>query len=110
MSVLLDQAGVHLSAGPEGLAVSGVVGFDVAAVLAATGREWLAAQAAGTAVDFDLCGVEGVSSAALSVLLEWARCARQAGLEVRAVRLSAPLTRLTRLAGLDRLMPLAEAA
>ena len=110
MSLLLDRSGVCLSAGPEGLAVSGEVGFEVAAALAATGSDWLAEQPAGTRVDFDLCGVAGVSSAALSVLLEWFRRARAAGLKVRAVKLSTPLTRLTRLAGLDRLLPLDEAA
>ncbi|MDI5936208.1 lipid asymmetry maintenance protein MlaB [Halomonas kalidii] len=110
MSLLLDRAGVRLTAGAEGLAVSGVVGFDVAAALAATGSDWLATQPAGNRVDFDLGGVAGVSSAALSVLLEWTRRARAAGLEVRAVHLSAPLIRLTRLAGLDRLLPLDEVA
>ncbi|MFW3614302.1 STAS domain-containing protein [Billgrantia antri] len=107
MSRLLERAGVRLEAGPEGLAVSGDVDFGIAAPLAEAGSDWLAEQSAGARVVLDLEGVEQVSSAALSVLLEWARQARAADVEIRQVRLSAPLARLTRVAGLDELLPLA---
>lgn len=106
MSVLFDRQGTRLEALEQGLAVTGDVDFDVAAPLASAGREWLAEQASGTCVRFDLCGVDRVSSAALSVLLDWTRGARGAGLEVKRVALSAPLARLTVVAGLNDLLPL----
>lgn len=110
MSLLLEHRGARLEATDEGLRVSGRVGFDAAAALAASGRDWLVGQPAGTRVVFDLCGVAGVSSAALSVVLEWMRCTRAAGLKLRTVRLSHSLQRLTEVAGLDRLLPVEEAA
>lgn len=108
MSLLLDRGGVRLEAGPAGLAVAGDVDFDIAAPLAEAGSGWLAEQSSGSHVALDLRGVEQVSSAALSVLLEWTRRARAAGVQIDSVRLSAPLLRLTRVAGLDALLPVAE--
>lgn len=110
MSVLLDLDDVRLEAGPAGLAVHGEVDFVVATRLAREGSDWLDGQPAGTCVIFDLSAVIGVSSAALSVLLEWTRSARLAGVTLESVRLPAALVRLTRLAGLDRLLPLDQAA
>lgn len=106
MSRLLERGGIELEAGPEGLAVSGDVDFDIAAPLAEAGTAWIAGQPAGTRITLDLSGVERVSSAAVSVLLEWTRQSRRAGVKIREVRLSAPLARLTRVAGLDDLLPL----
>lgn len=106
MTRLLERHGVRLEERAGALVVSGEVGFEMAATLAATGADWLAGRPGGSAVVFDLRGVAGVSSAALSVLLEWARRARAAGLEVQVVRLSPALRRLTEVAGLDRLLPL----
>lgn len=108
MSVLLEQRSSCLEADGGQLAVTGEVGFEVAAAMAVAGSAWLAGRPSGSEVVFDLSGVGRVSSAALSVLLEWTRQAREAGVEVAAVRLSAPLERLTRVAGLDTLLPLAE--
>lgn len=108
MTLLLDRQGVRLKSEDAGLAVTGQVDFDAAAALAAKGRDWLAAQAPGAKVQFDLRGVDRVSSAALSVLLDWTRGARAAGLEVCGVVLSPPLARLTAVAGLDALLPLAD--
>lgn len=88
------------------LSASGEADFDVAATLASSGCEWLARQAQGSHVGFDLSQVNQASSAALSVMLEWLRCARDRQLVVDAVRLSRPLSRLTTMAGLDRLLPL----
>ncbi|ERS89118.1 MULTISPECIES: STAS domain-containing protein [unclassified Halomonas] len=105
MSDLLALDGLRLEAGDACLVVVGEVGFEHAAALAEAGSRWLAGRAAGEGVGFDLTGVAGVSSAALSVLLEWARAARRAGLTLEGVRLPAPLLRLTELAGLDRLLP-----
>ena len=106
MKALLDQSGVHLEVESNVLAASGEADFDAAAVLAASGCEWLREQPAGSAVCFDLRGVNRASSAALSVMLEWLRCARDQCLEVESVSLSPPLARLTAMAGLDRLLPL----
>ncbi|GGX81818.1 hypothetical protein GCM10007160_06460 [Litchfieldella qijiaojingensis] len=109
MSVLFDRQGTRLETTHDaGLAISGEVDFDVATALAVSGREWLSSQAPGTQVRFDLRGVGRVSSAALSVLLDWTRGARAAGLVVHEVSLSPPLARLTSVAGLDALLPLAE--
>jgi phospholipid transport system transporter-binding protein len=107
VSRLLERGGVLLEAGPEGLAVSGDVDFEIAAPLVEAGTAWLVERPAGTRLVLDLEGVERVSSAALSVLLEWTRQARKAGVKISAVRLSEPLARLTRAAGLDELLPLA---
>lgn len=108
MSMLLQQGSSCLTAEDGGLAVTGEVGFEVASAMAEAGSAWLAGRSAGSEVVFDLSGVGRVSSAALSVLLEWTRQARDAGVEVAAVRLSPPLERLTRVAGLDTLLPLTE--
>lgn len=105
MSVLLDRDGVHLIVQGRTLTASGEADFDVAANLAAAGREWLEAQGSGSVVCFDLSGVGRASSAAISVVLEWLRCARERGLEVESVRLSEPLARVSSLAGVDQLLP-----
>ncbi|PAU75646.1 STAS domain-containing protein [Halomonas salipaludis] len=110
MSRLLEEGGVRLDAEGARLAVSGDVDFEVAAALAASGSDWLARQPSATRLVLDLSGVERVSSAALSVLLEWTRRAEAAGLVIESVTLSAPLVRLTRIAGLDSLLPEAAAA
>lgn len=106
MKALLDQDDARLEVSDNVLAASGEADFDGAAALAASGCEWLRGQAEGSAVCFDLRGVDRPSSAALSVMLEWLRCARQQRLDVASVRLSPPLARLTVMAGLDRLLPL----
>lgn len=106
MSVLLERHGSRLEADGRRLSVTGEVGFGEASALAQAGRDWLAARPAGSEVTFDLSGVGRVSSAALSVLLEWTRRAHRADVEVACVRLSPPLARLTRVAGLDTLLPL----
>lgn len=108
MSMLLEQRSSCLEADGCRLAVTGEVGFEGASAMAEAGTAWLVDRPAGSEVVFDLSGVGRVSSAALSVLLEWTRQARDAGVEVSVVRLSAPLERLTRVAGLDTLLPLAE--
>ncbi|MFC3283583.1 STAS domain-containing protein [Litchfieldella rifensis] len=110
MIPLLDRQGARLEADDSGLAVSGEVDFDVAAALAASGSEWLSSRPVGAHIHFDLQGVNRVSSAALSVMLEWTRVARAAGLEVSEVELSPPLARLTAVAGLDALLPPAAAS
>lgn len=102
---LLERDGVRLDCHAQALLVSGDVDFDVAALLAEKGTAWLVDQPPETRVTLDLRGVERVSSAALSVLLEWTRRARSAGVAIVSVRLSPPLARLTRVAGLDALLP-----
>ncbi|SDJ91103.1 STAS domain-containing protein [Billgrantia gudaonensis] len=109
MNRLLQQDGVCLEADAEGLWVSGDVDFGVAAALARAGSAWLAKQPADACVTLDLSGVERVSSAALSVLLEWTRRARAAGITIQRVRLSSALASLTRVAGLATLLPVDDA-
>jgi len=109
MSVLLEHRDSRLAADAGRLAVSGEVDFAGAAAMAEAGSQWLAEQPAGSEVVFDLQGVGRVSSAALSVLLEWMRQARDAEVTVSAVYLSASLRRLTRVAELDTLLPLDDA-
>lgn len=110
MSVLLENGANRLEAAGDVLVVSGEVDFDGAAAIAGAGRRWLAGLAPGSRVIFDLGGVGRVSSAAISVLLEWTRQSRARGLELEAVRLSAPLARLTRVVGLDTLLPVERSA
>ncbi|QJQ96431.1 MULTISPECIES: lipid asymmetry maintenance protein MlaB [Halomonadaceae] len=105
MILLLDEQGARLEADGRRLTVSGEVDFDVAAALAAAGSLWLGQQRPGETLCLDLTGVDRVSSAALSILLEWTRQTRAAGLEIGSVRLSPPLARLTQVAGLDALLP-----
>ncbi|MFG6178040.1 lipid asymmetry maintenance protein MlaB [Halomonas sp. THAF12] len=105
MSLLLENGTNRLEAEGTVLAVSGEVDFDGAAEMAAAGRRWLAECSPGSQVIFDLGGVDRVSSAAISVLLEWTRQSRASQLELEAVRLSMPLARLTQVAGLDSLLP-----
>lgn len=104
MTTLLD-GDARLEADGNVLCVLGEADFTVAATLAATGCEWLHRQAEGSRIRFDLSRVDQASSAALSVMLEWLRCARRRQLMVESVRLSSPLSRLTAMAGLDRLLP-----
>ncbi|MCK2182607.1 STAS domain-containing protein [Halomonas getboli] len=105
MSVLLENGANRLEVDGEVLSVSGEVDFDGAAEIAAAGQRWLAGLNEGSRVIFDLGGVGRVSSAAVSVLLEWTRQSRESRLDVESVRLSAPLARLTEVAGVDALLP-----
>ncbi|WP_148254647.1 STAS domain-containing protein [Aidingimonas lacisalsi] len=107
MRQLFEAQGASLMATDRCLTVSGDVDFDVAAALASAGSEWLAACASGAMVELDFAGVQRVSSAALSVMLEWMRHAIAADLHVQAVHLSPPLRRLTEVASLDALLPVA---
>lgn len=111
MSLLLEAGSSRLEADGTILAVTGGVDFDGAAELASAGCQWLAKQPANSPVTLDLGGVDRVSSAAISVLLEWLRAASKQRLTVQAVELSAPLHRLAEIAGLDSQLPvLARAA
>ncbi|MEC9483931.1 MAG: STAS domain-containing protein [Halomonas sp.] len=104
MTILLDGP-ARLEANGDVLAASGEADFEVAAALASRGCEWLQTQARDARVHLDLSGVDRPSSAALSVMLEWLRCAQRQRLVVGSVRLSPSLYRLTAMAGLDRLLP-----
>ncbi|MGC3872045.1 STAS domain-containing protein [Halomonas sp. GXIMD04776] len=104
MTLLLDSD-ARLEVTNAVLTASGEANFDVATALAASGCEWLNQQAEGSAVAFDLRQVDQASSAVLSVMLEWLRCARDKALVVESVRLSPPLSRVTAMAGLDHLLP-----
>ncbi|WP_136248598.1 STAS domain-containing protein [Halomonas borealis] len=110
MKVLLDNGANRLEVDGETLSVSGEIDFASAAAFAAAGKRWLTGLEEGSRVVFDLAGVAGVSSAAISVLLEWSRQSRDNRLELAAVRLSASLSRLTEVAGLDDLLPVEASA
>ncbi|MCP1366719.1 STAS domain-containing protein, partial [Halomonas sp. BBD48] len=101
----LLQGAARLEVNANVLVASGEAGFDMAAALAEKGCGWLMQQPQGSEVVFDLSGVDQASSAALSVMLEWLRCAHRRQLSVVEVRLSAPLSRLTAMAGLEQLLP-----
>ncbi|MCO7213687.1 STAS domain-containing protein [Halomonas sp. OfavH-34-E] len=105
MSVLMEVASARLLEDGSTLRVCGKVDFDGAADMAEAGREWLQSRASGTSVCLDLSEVEHVSSAALTMMLEWARTIRQIGLSLNSIKLSAQLRQLTELAGLDDLLP-----
>jgi len=105
MKVLMSIDDARLEASETSLRVCGRVNFDGAAEMAEAGREWLEARQQGESVRLDLGDVEQVSSAALSVMLEWLRAIREAGLRLDGVELSPALQRLTRLAGIDSLLP-----
>lgn len=110
MTPLLECGQATLKAGSHGLMVQGDVDFDTAAALAGAGSAWLRGQPAGSLVVLDLTGIERVSSAALSVLLEWMRHARSMGVVIQSVELSTPLLQLTAVAGLDALLPAGDKA
>lgn len=110
MSLLLEAGASRLEAEGNRLSVTGGVDFDGAAELASAGCAWLAQQAANTSVVLDLSGVDRVSSAAISVMLEWLRKARAQRLTVQSVALSSPLHRLAEIAGLDTQLPALTAA
>ena len=105
MTPLLESGPLALKAGAHGLVVQGVVDFDTAAALARAGSAWMREQPGGSRVVLDLTGIEHISSAALSVLLEWLRQARSVNVVIQNVELSTPLARLTAVAGLDALLP-----
>nr|WP_298410088.1 STAS domain-containing protein [uncultured Halomonas sp.] len=103
MTLLLD-GDARLEVTDAVLTASGEADFDVASTLAANGREWLEQQGEGSSVSFDFTQVDQASSAVLSVLLEWLRCARRRALVVESIDLSPSLLRVTSMAGLDQLL------
>jgi phospholipid transport system transporter-binding protein len=105
MSVLMKSETARLEADDNTLKVSGRVAFEAAAEMAEAGRDWLASRRQGGTVRLDLSQVEGVSSTALSVMLEWLRSIGLANLSLEAVALSPALARLTQVAGIDTLLP-----
>jgi phospholipid transport system transporter-binding protein len=105
MSLLLEAGDSRLGAEGTTLSVTGGVDFEGAAELANTGSQWLAQQPPGSTVVLDLGGVDRISSAAISVMLEWLRVAEAKRLTVQAVELSPPLLRLAEVAGIDSLLP-----
>lgn len=105
MNLLLEAGDSRLEAEGKRLSVTGGVDFEGAAELAGAGSQWLSKQAASSLVVLDLSGVDRVSSAAISVMLEWLRQAQRQHLIVQAVVLSPPLRRLAEIAGIDSLLP-----
>lgn len=105
MKQLMALGHASVCADANTLCVTGKVDFDGAAAMAEAGGDWLKSRSRGEEIILDLGAVEDVSSAALSMMLEWQRVSRRAGLVLREVRLSPVLAQLTSLSGLDALIP-----
>jgi phospholipid transport system transporter-binding protein len=103
VNALFSEQEVRLDQQEDTLRVSGDVGTNVAAALAAAGGEWIA-ETSLDALHINFDGVEKASSAAISVLLQWLRICQQRHIEIRSVSLSTPLQRLVHLAELDALV------
>ncbi|OHV12245.1 STAS domain-containing protein [Kushneria phosphatilytica] len=103
METLLERKEVRLQAEDGVLSVIGFPDFDDAAELARTGVSWLEQQSC--AVTFNACGVHRISSAMLSVMLEWMRAAQRLSLTVERIVLSERLHELVELADLSEVFP-----
>ncbi|RKR02521.1 phospholipid transport system transporter-binding protein [Kushneria sinocarnis] len=103
METLLERKEVCLQAEAGTLRVTGFPDFDDAAELARAGVSWLESQSC--AVTFDACGVHRISSAMLSVMLEWMRAAQRLSLSVDRIVLSERLHELIELADLSEVFP-----
>ncbi|WP_106478399.1 STAS domain-containing protein [Phytohalomonas tamaricis] len=102
-TTLYDHGDVCLIADEQVLRVSGAPDFDDAAPLAAAGRKWIDERK--DALVLDASGVESVSSAMLSVLLEWIRDASRHDVSISAIKLSPGLRGLVELADLEEIFP-----
>ncbi|MFC0266967.1 STAS domain-containing protein [Kushneria aurantia] len=94
----------ELTVSDDTLRLKGAPAFDNAAALAAAGARWLERHQQGS-VSFNACDVHDVSSATLSVLLEWLRITRRKGIEVDRIRLSDRMRELVELAELNDVFP-----
>lgn len=103
MSALFSEQDVRLDQQEDTLSVSGDVGTNIAAALAAAGGKWIA-ETSLNALHINFDGVEKASSAAISVLLQWLRMCQQRHIAILSVSLSVPLQRLAHLAELDALL------
>ncbi|HCR97662.1 MULTISPECIES: STAS domain-containing protein [Halomonas] len=103
MTRLLSLSQLSLKASQNTLCVTGDVGMDAAAELAAAGKKWLQATEQRD-VAFDFNGVHKASSAVISVLFEWMRTCQSRSITVNAVTLSAPLERLALLSEIESLI------
>ena len=83
------------------LVLSGRLVMSTVPVLYETGLQHLAA--ADLLVDFS--GVEAVDSSAVSMLLGWTRAAQKQGRNLRVKNMSADLTSLAHLYGVDEMLP-----
>lgn len=103
MTRLLSHAGLTLETQASVLKVTGDVSLNTAAELAAVGAKWLKTSGRRNIV-LDFSGVLTASSVAISVLFEWLRICYRQTIDVEAIVLSEPLTRLASLAELDELV------
>lgn len=83
------------------LSLTGHLTVDVASSVLAMGRDGLAR--GDLLVDFSL--VESVDSTAVGVLLAWARSAQSVGRSVRVVALPDDLRSLSKLYGVEEMLP-----
>lgn len=84
----------------ETLHLGGAPGFNNAAAVAEAGVEWLES-ADISRISFDACRVCWVSSATLSILLEWLRTAHRRGIEIDRITLSDRVRELVEFAELN---------
>lgn len=89
---------------PELATLAGVVDSDTAGDLLEAGRGWLAALPAGTAAELELSAVERCDSAALALLLDWARAAAAADCSLIIRHVPAALQAMLPLLGLNMLL------
>jgi phospholipid transport system transporter-binding protein len=100
----LPADGCRLESLGEGrYSVAGELGLASAAAMLAAGRDAFTGQ---PRVDVDLSRVERADSAGLAVLIEWARLARLAGMQITFHALPARLSALARIGGVDQLLPI----
>lgn len=97
---LYGDGDATLEAGEETLHLRGAPGFHNATALAVAGVEWLE-RAEISHVSFDACDVGRVSSATLSILLEWLRTSHRRGIEIDRITLSDRIRELVELAELS---------
>lgn len=103
MTTLYEHEGVRLTVNDQALRVSGAPDFDHATALAEAGSRWIERHAGELVLDAG--GVTNVSSAMLSVLLEWIRDASRRGLTISEIVLAPGLRSLVEMAELGEIFP-----
>jgi phospholipid transport system transporter-binding protein len=83
-------------------ALSGVLGFQTAAMLLARGIDCFASH---QRVELDLGAVTATDSAGLALLLEWTRQSRRAGHTIVFKGMPARLQAIARISGVEQFLP-----
>lgn len=85
---------------PDTWKVEGELTFATVPEVQDRSPEWFASSP-GT---LDLAGVEGIDSAGIALVIEWARRAKLSGADMRLVNVPAGMTALSKTTGIDRLL------